>query len=145
MKLSLTKASDFFDLFLADDAPNSLSSYHQRMMKDKNVTIDKWSRDDANASAANSDESFSRTIRFEHKSKVSVAQVTRNQTYRVYGDCACMKNVTHITGVPSSDCFFVEDFWTVEQEGNGIVLNVRFRITFSKNTFLKSIIESRTR
>lgn len=114
-------------------------------MGDKNVSVGIWVRDDASASAANSDQSFSRTIRFEHKSKVSIAHVTRNQTFRVYGERACMKNITHISGVPSSDCFFVEDFWTIEKEGECIILNVKFRITFSKSTFLKSIIESRTR
>jgi hypothetical protein len=115
-------------------------------MGDKNVVLDQWLRDDDNESAANSDKSFSRTLHFEHKSKVSVAQVTRNQTYRCYGDFgACLKNVTNIAGVPSSDCFFVEDCWMIEKVDDGIALNVKFRITFSKSTFLKSIIEIRTR
>jgi hypothetical protein len=146
MKLPLATASDFFDIFLSDDAPYSLSTYHQKRMGDTNVALDQWSRDDDYESAANSDKSFSRTLRFEHKSKVSVAQVTRNQTYRCYGELgACLKNVTNIAGVPSSDCFFVEDCWMIEKEDDGIVLNVKFRITFSKSTFLKSIIETRTR
>lgn len=145
MKLPLCKISDFFDLFLADNAPHSLCTFHQKIMGDKNVEIGVWCRDDANESAANSDESFSRTVRFEHKSKVSVAQVKRDQTYRSYGKNSCMKNVTNLSGVPQAETFFVEDFWIMEQCDGGIVLNVKYRITFSKNTFLKSIIESRAR
>lgn len=101
IKLPLNRVKDFFDLFLADDASHSLNTFHQTIMGDRNVTIDSWSRDDATENAANSDESFYRVIRFEHKSKVSVAQVTRNQTYRCYGENACLKNVTNIKGVPS--------------------------------------------
>ena len=145
MKLPFCKVSDFFDLFLAEDAPNSLSTFHQKVMGDKNVDIGVWCRDDANESAANSDESFSRTVRFEHKSKVSVAQVKRDQTYRSYGKNSCMKNITNLSGVPQAETFFVEDFWIIEQCDGGIVLNVKFRITFSKSTFLKSIIENRAR
>lgn len=143
----MDKVDDFFDLFLADKAPHSLTMYHKKIIRDTNVTIDNWSREDADEGAAKSDESFSRTVRFEHKSKVSVAQVTRNQTYRRYGENACMKNVTHISGVPSADAFFVEDFWAIEKcpESGFIILNVQFRITFCKSTFLKTIIESRTK
>eukprot|EP00804_Cyclotella_cryptica_P007091 CCRYP_014538-RC/>CCRYP_014538-RC protein AED:0.09 eAED:0.09 QI:153/1/1/1/1/1/6/63/495 len=146
MKLPLNKVSDFFDLFLCDEAPHSLSSFHQVVMRDTNVSLSTWTRDDTTESAENSDESLSRIIQFEHKSKVSVARVTRNQTYRSYGECACMKNVTRIKGVPSADTFFVEDMWTIEKcEDAGIILNVKYRITFLKSTFLKSMIESRIR
>lgn len=105
MKLPFNKVGDFFDLFLCDEAPHSLSNFHQSVMRDTKVSLSYWTRDDATETAGNSDESLSRTIQFEHKSKVSVAQVTRNQTYRRYGECACIKNVTRIKGVPSGMFF----------------------------------------
>jgi hypothetical protein len=146
----MSKVSEFFDLFLDDNAPYSLGVFHQKIMGDTNVYIEDWRDDDENeweCAAANSDKSYSRTVRFEHKSKVSLAQVTRNQTFRQYGEFACMKNLTNIAGVPCADSFFVEDFWSIEKctESHCVILNVKFRITFSKTTFLKSIIESRTR
>ena len=101
MKMPINKVGDFFDLFLCDEAPHSLSAFHESVMKDAKISLSHWTRDDATETAGNSDESLSRIIQFEHKSKVTVAQVTRNQTYRCYGECACMKNVTRIKGVPS--------------------------------------------
>jgi hypothetical protein len=105
VKLPLNTASDFFDLFLCDEAQHSLSSFHQSVMRDTNLSLSRWARDDANETAGNSDESLFRIIHFEHKSKVSIAQVTRNQTYRCYGKYACVKNVTYIKGVPSGMFF----------------------------------------
>lgn len=172
MKLPLNKASAFFDLFLCDEAHHSLSSFHQSVMRDTNLSLSPWARYDTTETAGNSDDSLFRIIHFEHQSKVSVAQVTRNQTYRCYGEYACVKNVTYIKGVPSgmffqcandasvtfrlvfsfssslhtAETFFVEDMWTIEKcEDACIILNVKFRVTFSKCTFLKSMIESRIR
>jgi len=160
-------AVDFFDTFLCDDAPHSLKSFHEDFMKEKNeMYINAWKEQSdgdgtegeggggtLSNNANNANKSLSRTIRFEHKTG---AKVTRQQTYRAHGrHHACLKNVTLIKGRGIPDAFFVEDAWFVEMNNNGnnqngnnvvvLVLNVKYRVNFTKSTMLRSIIEGRTK
>mmetsp|Transcript_11341 Transcript_11341/g.24208 ORF Transcript_11341/g.24208 Transcript_11341/m.24208 type:complete len:411 (+) Transcript_11341:286-1518(+) len=165
-------ATDFFDTFLCDDAPHSLKSFHEDFMKEKNeMCIDAWKeQSDDNGTegggggtlsnkAKNANKSLGRTIRFEHKTG---AKVTRQQTYHAHGrHHACLKNVTIIKGRGIPDAFFVEDAWFVEIKNNyhvnnvnnnqnrnngvALVLNVKYRVNFTKSTMLRSIIEGRTK
>jgi hypothetical protein len=113
LKLPFPTVSSFFDTCLSNEARNPLSIFHGNVMGDKNISISGWERDEK-AAAAHSDESSSRTIRFEHKSRVNTAQVTRNQTYRCYGKNACLKNVTNIKGVPSGTLSWFFPFLTMQ-------------------------------
>ncbi|KAL7536299.1 hypothetical protein ACHAXR_008393 [Thalassiosira sp. AJA248-18] len=142
LKIGCTSVKDFFDLFLKDGAANSLNQFQSNVIGDKNVSIGAWKLEDT----TNADKSLVRLIQLEHKSGVSMAQVSRRQTYQCLGNCACLRNTTSIKGIKGAPCdaFFVEDIWFIEKDEE-INLNVKFRINFTKSTMLRSIIESRSK
>jgi len=136
LKLTCKSAQDFFGLFLRDEATNSLRVF-LGVMGDKNVTIAKWQQQD---------KSLARTINYEHKSGIQIAQVARKQNYQQHGKHALLQNITIISGVKGvpKDTFFVEDNWFIEStENGGIILNIKFTVKFTKKTMLKSIIQNR--
>jgi len=144
-RLSFKSVEEFFDHFLSDDAMHPITLFHEDIIGDNNVAITKW-KIDGSDDCCNEKKTYTRTLKFEHRSKMSVAQVTRSQTYRYYGSSACLRNITKLKGVPSADAFFVEDMWLIQSTDEGdLILNVRFRTHFSKSTMIKSIIESRSR
>jgi len=147
LELSCKSVKDFFDLFLSDDATNSLKIFQVDYIGDKNVSIEAWKRntDGTLEEATDTDTSILRMIQFEHKSGISMAKVTRQQIYHCYGSHSYLKNITKIKGKGVPDAFFVEDMWFVESAGDeGIIITVKFRTNFTKSTMLRSIIESRT-
>lgn len=101
-RLSFKSVDEFFDHFLSDDALHPLTFFHEDVIGDNNVTITKWKIDDSD-DCCDEKKAFTRTLKFEHRSKMSVAQVTRSQTYRCYGSSACLRNITKLKGVPSGE------------------------------------------
>jgi len=141
LKLNCKSSQDFFDLFLQEGAINSLLIFHRDVIGDKNIVIGAWKTSNGTTVEG---KSISRKIEYEHKSAVSIAQVTRQQIYHCHGSNACLRNTTTIKGIKGvpSEAFFVEDIWFIESTKNkGIVLSVKFHVKFIKSTMLKSIIK----
>ncbi len=101
-RLSIKSVDEFFDHFLSDDALHPLKLFHEDIIGDNNVTITKWEMDDSD-DCSDEKKTLTRTLKFDHRSKLSVAQVTRFQTYRCYGSNACLRNVTKLKGIPSGE------------------------------------------
>jgi len=134
VKLPCKRISDFFEKFLADDAPHSLSVFHNSV-GDKHVSVGTWSS------------SFMRTVKFDHHA--TPAKVLREQEYQTFGDAACLRNKTTVGNIPGGGAFHVEDVWLIKIAGESdddqhVLIDVRFRIKFTSKTMLKSIITRRT-
>lgn len=140
------KLTEFFDNCLRDSAPRSLSYFQSKVMGDSNVVLGAWAKNTATEGEANAADSLSRTIEFEHTTRWAVAKVKRRQTYQMCGKHAIIQNFTYLQGIPQADAFFVEDMWLLESgSDDDILLNVKFRIVFNKQTMLKSVITNRTK
>ena len=144
LKLPCNTAQDFFHLFLMDDATNCLSVFLKEC-GDTNVSIGAWQHD---TKSTQEEKTLTRQINYDHKSGLAVAKVSRHQTYQSFGiHAAYLKNITKITGIKAvpSDTFFVEDMWLIEssEKAQGIILNIRFHVIFTKSTMLKGIISKR--
>lgn len=140
------KLTEFFDNCLRDSAPRSLSYFQSKVMGDSNVVLGAWAKNTAIEGEANAADSLSRTIEFEHTTRWAVAKVKRRQTYQMCGKHAIIQNFTYLQGIPQADAFFVEDMWLLESgSDDDILLNVKFRIVFNKQTMLKSVITNRTK
>ena len=143
LNLVCKSVPDFFESFLRDDAVNSLDVFLSDF-GDSNIIMNKW-QNDMNI-APRETKSIQRTVYYEHKSGLTMAKVTRQQTYLSFGDNrSCLKNVTSVTGIKGvpSDTFFVEDTWFIESAEVGVILNVKFHVNFAKPTMLRSIIKKR--
>lgn len=144
LNLACKSVRAFFDSFLRDDAANSLNVFLSDVIGDSNIVMNTWRKD----SAPGVTKSISRTLHYEHKSGLIMAKVARQQTYLTYGDNrSCLKNVTSVSGIKGvpGDAFFLEDSWFIESSSeNGVILNVKFHVNFTKPTMLRSIIKNRT-
>ena len=141
LNLACKSVPDFFESFLRDDAANSLDVYLSDF-GDCNIIMKKWQNDIAPGGT----KSILRTVYYEHKSGLTMAKVTRQQTYHSFGDNrSCLKNVTSVAGIKGvpSDTFFLEDTWFIESAEVGVTLNVKFHVNFTKPTMLRSIIKKR--
>eukprot|EP00985_Skeletonema_marinoi_P008576 scaffold3916_cov138-Skeletonema_marinoi.AAC.1 len=145
-KLQFNSVSDFFDTFLRDSSPRSMSYFQSKVMGDSNVSLEAWAKNTApeGESSAAAD-SLSRVFEFEKTTRWAVAKVKRRQTYQTCGKNAIIQNFTHLLGIPQADAFFVEDMWLLETEATHVTLNVKCRIVWLKNTMLKSVITNRTK
>lgn len=130
------------DMFFSNDAIFSISRYQEEVILDKEVNYSKWKkRPDIYPPI------FDRDINFVHPLNNSVgpsqAKTNRRQSFQRFGALgATLQNVTIVNGVPSADCFRVEDRWSVESIGESSVhLRVTFRIVFTKRTMFKPIIQ----
>ena len=134
IKLPCKRVSDFFALFLADDAPHSLSMFHSSI-GDKNISVGTWSS------------SFLRKVQFDHHA--TPAKILREQEYQTYGSSACLRSKTTVGNIPGGSAFHVEDVWLIQTAGecdddHHVLIDVKFRIKFTSKTMLKSIITKRT-
>ena len=94
-------------------------------------------------------EVWNRTVTFTHPIQNSMgigpseARTTRKQRLRRFGNVGiCLENTTRVEGVPSSDAFYVQDQWLVEDMGdNQICLSTRYATRFTKRAFFKSVIQ----
>lgn len=138
---SCKSAQQFFDLFLADDATNSLYVFLNGM-GDTNIRLGSWKEVDTENGRW-----IARAINYEHKSAVNTVMVTRHQSYQRFAMNACLRNTTHVKGIRGlpADTFHVEDCWFMESKDFGVVLSVKFRINFTKSTMMRSIITNRGR
>jgi len=145
-KLQFNSVSDFFDTFLKDSSPRSMSYFQSKVMGDNNVSLEAWAKNTAPEGEASAADSLSRVFEFEKTTRWAVAKVKRRQTYQTCGKNAIIQNFTHLQGIPQADAFFVEDMWLLETEATHVItLNVKCRIVWLKNTMLKSVITNRTK
>lgn len=132
----------FMDMFFSNDATFSISRYQEEVILDKEVNYSKWKKRPEVYPPI-----FDRDINFVHPLNNSVgpsqAKTNRRQSFQRFGALgATLQNVTIVNGVPSADCFRVEDRWSVESIGESSVhLRVTFRIVFTKRTMFKPIIQ----
>jgi hypothetical protein len=136
--------SDFFDRFLADDAPHSLASYQENVIGDTQVKATNWILAD--------NECMTRTISFCHPIGnnfgigPSSTMATRKQILHRYGDFGLsLATTTNVIGIPASDAFHVADQWLVEQiSSDQISFTALHGIIFKKRTVFKRLIETST-
>ena len=144
-KLPFNSVADFFDNFLRDSSPRSMSYFQSKVMGDSNVTLEAWAKNTAPEGEQSNEDSLSRAIEFEHATRWAVANVKRRQTYQTCGKHAIIQNFTNLQGIPQADSFFVEDMWLLKTESDHITLDVKCRIVWLKNTMLQSVISKRTK
>lgn len=146
------KIDDWYELFLSDDAPNSIEMYQTKFIGDTNFNVDEW----RNADKINVEsESLQRNLTYLHKisgastkmpGMPTTAETFQHQTWKRYGDYgALMKTTTKVgKSVPMGDCFHVENEWLIEQNIINnvpcITLSVKVRLVFTKRTMFQSII-----
>lgn len=147
----------FYELFLSDDAPNSIKMYQTDIIGDTDVNVDVWRN--AAASPNNDDvesESLERDITYLHSlmggaGKVvgmpTAAETLQHQSWKRYGNVGAVLKTTTKVGnrVPMADCFYVENEWLIEQKVDTnnapcITLSVKVRMVFIKRTMLQGII-----
>lgn len=136
--------SDFFDRFLADDAPHSLASYQENVIGDTQVKATNWILAD--------NDCMTRTISFCHPIGnnfgigPSSTMATRKQILHRYGDFGLsLATTTNVIGIPASDAFHVADQWLVEQiSSDQICFTALHGIIFTKRTVFKRLIETST-
>jgi len=144
-KLPCNSVTDFFDTFLRDSSPRSMSYFQSKVIGDSNVSLEAWTKNAAPDGEQSTEDSLSRAIEFEHTTRWAVAKVKRRQTYQTCGKNAIIQNFTHLQGIPQADAFFVEDMWLLGTETDHVTLDVKCRIVWLKSTMLKSVIEKRTK
>merc|ERR1712224_856366 len=144
----------FYELFLSDDAPNSIGMYQKEIIGDTDVNVEVW----RNAASSNNDaesESLERDVTYLHAiaggaAKMvgvpAAAETFQHQSWKRYGNVgAILKTTTKVgKGVPMGDYFYIENEWLIEQKliNNvpSITLSVKVRMVFIKRTMLQSII-----
>ena len=137
--------SDFFDRFLADDAPHSIMRYQEQQIGDTQVKATKWMLDE--------NDCMTRTISFCHPISNSFGigpsstLANREQTFYRFGDIGmCLATTTNVSGVPASDAFHVADLWLVEQiSRQEIRFSVLYETVFTKRTIFRRVIEASTK
>lgn len=144
-KLPFNSVADFFDTFLRDSSPRSMSYFQSKVMGDSNVTLEAWTKNTAPEGDQSTEDSLSRVIEFEHATRWAVANVKRRQTYQTCGKHAIIQNFTNLQGIPQADAFFVEDMWLLETQSDHVILDVKCRIVWLKSTMLQSVITKRTK
>ena len=136
-------------MFLAEDAPYSLQRYQSEHVEDRDVKLTSWtSCEDDNGATM-----MARTMTFVHPIKKktmgmgpSEASTTRNQRLRKFQEGILLENTTNIEGIPSADCFHVQDRWVVEEtSGATIVVTSSFDVVFGKYSIFRGIIDTNVR
>lgn len=126
----------FFEAFLADDAENSITSFHESIGDIVNNT-DPWTE------SANGFHRI-RTINLDHPVPgYGKAKTTKHQHCRVYGtDGICIDSHTESEGLPAVDCFYVEDRTLIEaNEDGGLTLTGIYHTVWTKSSWMKAIAE----
>lgn len=152
MVITQLTIDDWYELFLSDDAPNSIKMYQTKFIGDTNVNVDEWRNADTNNVES---ESLERDLTYLHKilgasAKIpgmpAAAETFQNQTWKRYGNFgAVMKTTTKVgNSVPMGDCFHVVNEWLIEQKIINnvpcIALSVKIRLVFTKRTMFQSMI-----
>ena len=154
LEIRCKSVEKFFELFLKDDAINSLDKFGSAI-GDTNMFITSWKTTNDNNTMEDTTnniakKSLQRMIRLERKAGMSLAKVTRQQTYHFFGNQACLRNITKAEGIKAlpKDSFSVEDIWIIQDTENGsIAVDVKFRVIFLKNMgyVMKNIIQNRSK
>mmetsp|Transcript_34065 Transcript_34065/g.37642 ORF Transcript_34065/g.37642 Transcript_34065/m.37642 type:complete len:486 (-) Transcript_34065:40-1497(-) len=141
---------DFFDLFLADDAPYSVPGFQESKIGDTELEVSKWTIDDSDhpsvmARAISFRHPISNKLGFGPSSTIARRKQTlhRHETFGI-----CMYTTTNIKGVPASNTFYVSERWLIESIGSNnsqICLTILNEIVFTKRSLLKQVITSSTR
>lgn len=144
----LQSVEHFHALFLENNATHSLKTF-STAIGDENVSVGMWKATGESQDTTMANNSVSRMIQLDRQAGVQTAKVSRKQTYQCLGsNYALLKNTTSIKGIRgvASDLFSVEDIWFIDgSENEGINLNIKFCVNFTKSTMLKSIIQNRTK
>jgi len=160
----------FYDLFLADRAPNSIPKFQENIIGDTSMTIQLWQQQQQDhlkeRCTTASSLSFpllqagglqqQRALTFSHPRNATLGpsnvHTTKTHICQRFDPCGLiLHSNTVVKDVPYSDCFVVEEIWIVEStqgsssNGNDIVLSVRFRIRFVKSTMFKKLIINQVR
>lgn len=136
--------NEYFDMFVADNAPFPMQSYQRNVIGDYELQSTPWTEDG---------DTQTRTISYRHPigktfgMGPSSVLTTSHQRLRRFGEYGtCIESSSTIDGIPSADCFTVEDQWILEPNGEkGITLSVRFDVRFTKRSLLKKMIQNSTR
>lgn len=136
--------SEFFNLFISDQALNFLDNFHRRC-GDKDFQCTSWRQHEQFV--------YLREVSFLHPIKlyfgVKYGRCKEVQKYRVYRKShLVIETSQQITDVPYADYFLVEGIWDVQQnedEENGCIVRVYSNVSFSKKTLLKGKIEQTTK
>jgi len=128
----------FFNTFLADDAPHSLVSHHEKC-GDTDIRKTKWQDNGV------SDE-FCRRIAYKHSVNIPMGprfgEAEKTQVMKRFnGHGLIIVSKTWVNDVPLTDSFYVEDCLLVSSnlEG-GISLSLIYDLKFVKNTMFKKVI-----
>ena len=137
----------FIHLFLRDNAEHSLEKFQDNIIRDRDVCMTKWE-----ALPGSGGGTMTRTLSFVHPISNSIgigpssAKTKRKQSMQRFGAYGMiLRNVTNISGVPASDCFYIKDQWLIESIGDQeLELTTRFSIEFTKSIPLKALIIEKT-
>mmetsp|Transcript_30108 Transcript_30108/g.35007 ORF Transcript_30108/g.35007 Transcript_30108/m.35007 type:complete len:192 (+) Transcript_30108:64-639(+) len=132
---------EFFEKFLADDAPYSQKTHHISS-GDKKVEVTNWE--------SKGDFESTRLITYDVAVPLYIAAVSgsgkaeKKQTLtKIPGHGICILTQTKILGLPMTDCFYVEDCILVKSLPNGgIQLSIKFQTHFVKFTMFKGMIKN---
>jgi hypothetical protein len=144
---------DFFKTFVGDDSPYSLADFHLAR-GDWEVDPTSWQLDPEERSAGC--KVFRRVIRFKTPLNIQFMNVpnqvrtSKQQRIRVLrGAGFIYDTVTTVEDrIPVSDCFEVEDRWTVRPAGDSnqrCIVNVKFRVVWKKWSVVKGLVEAKVK
>jgi len=134
---------EFFNTFLADDAPCSLPFHHEKC-GDYDIKCTNWVKIDTGE--------FQRRISYKHPIHAPMGPpfgtAEKTQVMKRFGDHGLIiVTKTWIKGVPMADCFYVEDCLLVQissnsdhGSGSGVSLSSMYDLEFVKSTMFKKII-----
>jgi len=136
----------FVEQFFANEAPYSLPKYLESR-GDSSLKASEWNPATSNSLQSKSEQK--RVINYFHPVNAPLAPpkagARKEQTLKRFGNVGlCLETRTIVDDVPMADCFYVQDRICVQQEENGVVVNMEFEITFIKSTMFKSIISKTT-
>jgi len=142
MQLDGCSPQQFFDLFLADDAPHAITRYQRDKIGDLRIQISPW-QPQSQASLPD----LQRTVEFDHPLNKPIGpshvKTFRRQTVRHFGRHGIvMESKTQVQGIPMVDCFHILDQWRISAEGT---LTVSFQVVFTKFTILQAMIQKNSR
>lgn len=133
--------AEFFDLFIANDAPHSFRSYYESQGS-RNLSVTNWSEGSSFLGA-------SREIKFIKPLNVPGLPSTRCtnvQRFRRFGEQGLVVcESTQMDDVPGASTFTVEDMVAVRSISPGkISLEINFEVHFIKATYFRFMIENST-
>ena len=126
--------TEFFATFIADQAPRSMSTFQETIIKDSNVQCTPWENESPH-STVEGYEKYNRVITSIHQRKARIGPssvpLERQQTYRKYASHGIVLNtVLNMEGVPYGDTFEIRDEWIIEAQDENVEISVFFRIHF---------------